>query len=212
MGHDAHACRKARFQIVVVECHGGIANAEHAIAFAHAAVDFKVIHVAFALKRLKRRGEMALIGPKLQHVAFMQLGLGLHGNLAALRLRNASGENATVVRAAIAHDVVSAAAGKIGFGESAAKGLGKRAMLFLGRARFFKRHAFVDGACQAVNCRAIGRHHGEYVFGRFHAALDFQAVDARFRELGEHVDGAEVFRGKQAVARCRKFCVGVFVA
>lgn len=118
MGHDVHARGKARFQIVIVECHGGIANAEHAIAFAHAAVDFEVIRVAFALKRLKRRGEMSLVGPKFQHVAFMQLGLGLHGNLAALRFRDASSENATVVRAAVAHDVVPAATGKVGFGES----------------------------------------------------------------------------------------------
>ena len=85
-------------------------------------------------------------------------------------------------------------------------------MLFLGRARFFKRRAFVDGACQAINCRAIGGDHSEYVFGRFHAAFDFQAVDARFRELGKHVDGAKVFRGQQAIARRRKFCVGVLVA
>ena len=103
----------------------------------------------------------------------MQLGLGLHGNLAAFRLRNASSENATVVRAAVAHDVVPAAAGKVGFGESAAEGFRKRAMLFLGRARFFKRRAFVDGACQAINCRAIGGDRSEYVFGRFHAAFDF---------------------------------------
>ena len=99
-------------QTVVIDERGLCAShAEHAIALPHRALGRKQqISVAVGIHLGDGIGEMALVRPKLEHVARDDGTLACHGGLSVLHRRHAPDEHAAVVRAAIAHDLVSALA------------------------------------------------------------------------------------------------------
>ena len=57
---------------------------------------------------------------------------------------------------------------------------------------------------QAVKHRAVHGHHSVHVFGRLHAAFDFQRRHLGIQQLVQQIDAAQILRGKQMLARCGK--------
>ena len=124
-------------QAVVIDERGLCAShAEHAIALPHRALGRKQqISVAVGIHLGDGIGEMALVRPELEHVARNDGTLACHGGLSVLHRRHTPDEHAAVVRAAIAHDIVSALALQIRGGEASGERLGKLGMLLLRASR-----------------------------------------------------------------------------
>ena len=200
----------ARQAVVIDERGLGAAHAEHAIALPHRAFGRKQqIAVAVGIHLGDGIGEMALVRPKLEHVARNDGALACHGGLSVLDGRHSSDEHAAVVRAAVAHDLVSALAFQVCSGEASGESLGKLGMLLLRASRSgpILQAASTRGIARrenAVERGAISAGHGIDVLRRLHATFDFERRDAGAHQVGEQIDAAQILRGQQVVARCRE--------
>ena len=200
----------ARQAVVIDERRLGAAYAEHAIALPHRALRRKQqIAVTVGIHLGDRIGEMALIRPKLKHVARNDGALTCHGSFSVLHRRHAPDEHAAIVRAAVAHDLVSALALQIRSGEASRERLSKLGVLLLRASRSgpILQAAFTCGIARrenAVERGAINAGHGIDVLGRLHAAFDFEGRHAGAYQIGKQIDAAQILRGQQVVARCRE--------
>ena len=133
-------------EFVVFERGHGVAHAKHAIALAHALVDGYAHGTLVRLAKLGHRGrEMALVRPELHDIARIQRHFGRHIGEPLFCARNAADENASIVRAAVAHDVIAPLAREVGRGEPAREGLGKTGSLALRRNAACVQHLAVHG-------------------------------------------------------------------
>ena len=161
----------ARQAVVVDECGLGTAHAEHAVALPHCALGRKQqIPVAVGIHLGNGIGEVALVRPKLEHVARNDGALTCHGGLSVLHRRHASDEHAAVVRAAVAHDLVAALAFQVCGGKAPGERLGELSMLLLRASRSgpILQAAFTRGVARrenTVECGAISAGHGIDVLG-----------------------------------------------
>ena len=152
---------------------------------------------------------MAFVRPKLEHVARNDGALACHGGLSVLDRRHTSDEHAAVVRTAVAHDLVSAFALQVCGSEATGERLGKLGVLLLRSSRSgpILRTAFARGVARhenAVERGAISAGYSIDIFGRLHAAFDFQGRHTGAYQIRKQVDAAQILRGQQVVARCRE--------
>ena len=206
---DAQANRApnldARLEGVVLEGFLRAAHAEHAVARAHA------LHARIELNPRAtllvegevghRLGGMALPRPELEDIADCKLMFGGDGRYAVTRFGHAADKGAAIVRALIAHDVVSALTFKIRRGEPAGESLLKRTAFVLGWA---SRRKCALLRIHPVEHATVHRHDSRHVIGRLHTALDLKRRDVGSRQIGKQIDRAEVLRREQMFARRRK--------
>ena len=197
----------ARRQRVVGEAGGDVAHAEHAVALAHRPLRGRA-HVArlVGLEGTERVGEVTLVRPKLQHIAFMQLFFGGDGRHPVARVGHAAHENTAVVGAPVAHDVVAALAREVRGGEAARECLLERAALVAGSAHggILPYRARRARGQHAVEHYPVGGRHRVHVVGGLHAPLYLERGGAGRHQLGHEVDGAEILRREQVLARRRQ--------
>ena len=206
---DAQANRAldldARLEGIVLEGFLRAAHAEHAVARAHALRARIELNPRTALlvegEVGYRLGGMALPRPKLEDIADCKLVLSGDGRYAVARFGHAADKGAAIVRALIAHDVVSALTFKIRRGEPAGESLLKRTAFVLCRA---SRRNSALLRIHPIEHAAVHRHDGRHVIGRLHTALDLKRRDAGSRQIGKQIDRAEVLRREQMFARRRK--------
>lgn len=142
-----------------------------------------------------RRHAAADLDPEVDLVAEAEAAAELHGDDAAVPVvgRDAADEQATVVRAAVAHHRLARASLKVGRREVAVEDLREIVALFLRDGIALARIVRVDGL-------AVGAHDGRDVLGALHATLDLERRDAGLDEVGDDIDRAEVARREQVGA------------
>ena len=203
---DAQANRAlnldARLEGVVLEGFLRAAHAEHAVARAHALRARIELNprAAFLVEGEVgyRLGGMALPRPKLEDIADCKLMFGRDGRYAVTRFGHAADKGAAIVRALIAHDVISALTFKIRRGEPAGESLLKRTAFVLRRASRRNRALL---RIHPIEHAAVHRHDGRHVIGRLHTALDLKRGDIGASQIGKQVDRAEVLRREQMLTR-----------
>ena len=179
-----------RFQRIIDIRGSRIANAKYAIALANLLEGGANAQATLPdnVSLHERVGEMPARRPELQHVTCLNRTFNLDGHHAIPRGIHTAHQNATVVRPLVAHHVVAGLANQVCLGKPTRKCFGEDSSLFM-RGVFAARTLL-----HPIENRAIHAHDSRYVLWRFHSAFNLQRSNARFDELREHVDGAQVFR------------------
>ena len=185
---------------IVLEGRRRIAHAEHAVSPVRTLRRLES-NMPVAVERIVRQNmrEMAFARPEFEHVAFMELFRRVDRNFPPARERNASHEDAAIVRPTVAHDVVAAFALEVCRSKSTGERLGKRLHLLFRRTN---RRVGLSVSVHAVEHRAINRDDRMHVFGRLHAPFDLQRINPYSRKHSKQIYRAEVFGGKEMLARC----------